>query len=252
MDQNLPKTEQIPDNHVHLDKVSLENGIKEMICNQSEVIIALEKAGTQIKIATNQIYKILSKSNHGRLIYSGAGTSARIGVQDGVELYPTFGWPKNRVKYIIAGGEKALLEPIENAEDDIILPVKLIKDLKLTKDDVVIGIAASGNTPFTVKVLKESRKLKTLTIAISNNPHGLIIQNSDYSIILDTGSEILVGSTRLKAGTAQKICLNIISTMLMAKLGKIKNGHMANMVTTNKKLRDRLKRMNTETRKRIV
>ena len=243
MDNNIPKTELIPDNHIHLDKVSLEHGINSIINDQSEVIIALQKATTQIEIVTNKIYQVLSRSNEGRLIYSGAGTSARIGVQDGVELYPTFGWPKNRTEFLIAGGTKALLEPVENAEDNIIIPQKLIMDLHLTKEDVIIGIAASGNTPFTNQILKESRKSKALTIAISNNPIGEIIKSAEYSIILDTGPEIVVGSTRLKAGTAQKICLNIISTMVMAKLGRIRYGQMSNMVTTNNKLKERLQRM---------
>ena len=243
MDNSIPKTELIPENHVHLDKVSIEHGIKSMIDNQSEVIIALENAITQIEIVTDNIYQVLSKSNKGRLIYSGAGTSARIGVQDGVELYPTFGWPKNRVDFLIAGGKKALLEPVENAEDNIIIPRQLIMNLNLTKEDIVIGIAASGNTPFTNQILKESRQYEALTIAISNNPIGEIIKNSDYSIVLDTGPEILVGSTRLKAGTAQKICLNIISTMVMAKLGRIRYGQMSNMVTTNNKLKKRLQRI---------
>ena len=116
-------------------------------------------------------------------------------------------------------------------------------NLNLTKEDIVIGIAASGNTPFTNQILKESRQYEALTIAISNNPIGEIIKNSDYSVVLDTGPEILVGSTRLKAGTAQKICLNIISTMVMAKLGRIKYGQMSNMVTTNNKLKKRLQRI---------
>jgi N-acetylmuramic acid 6-phosphate etherase len=175
----------------------------------------------------------------GRLIYVGAGTSGRIGIQDGVELFPTFNWPKNRLDYVIAGGNSAILTAVENAEDNIILAKDIVIEKKINSQDVVIGLAASGNTPFTCKVMEEANDKKALTIAISNNPNGKILKFGMVKIILDTKEEVIAGSTRLKAGTAQKICLNIISSMVMVKMGRVKNGIMCHMVPTNKKLRER-------------
>ncbi|MDC1209562.1 N-acetylmuramic acid 6-phosphate etherase, partial [Pseudomonadota bacterium] len=169
----------------------------------------------------------------------GAGTSGRIGIQDGVELYPTFNWPKDRLDYIIAGGVSAILNAVENAEDSILSAKDAVITKLINYTDVVIGLAASGNTPFTCKVLEEANNKKALTIAISNNPKGKILKFGDIKIVLNTKEEVIAGSTRLKAGTAQKICLNIISSMVMIKMGRVKNGFMNNMVPTNEKLRKR-------------
>ena len=125
----------------------------------------------------------------GRLIYVGAGTSGRIGVQDGVELFPTFNWPKRRLGFIIAGGNKAILNSVENAEDDVIQAQKAVSKKFLNSNDVVIGVAASGNTPFTCKVLEEAQKRGALTIAISNNPKGKLRDLGKWNIILDTQEE---------------------------------------------------------------
>ena len=194
-----------------------------------------------IENAIIQIHKHLVKNEKGRLIYVGAGTSGRIGVQDGVELYPTFNWPLERFDYIIAGGTKAITTAVENAEDDIDNAIYEVKRKLISSQDVVIGLAASGNTPFTCKVLEEALHRKALTIAISNNPNGKILDFSLIKIILDTKQEVVAGSTRLKAGTAQKICLNTISTLVMTKMGRVKNGYMNNLVATNQKLRERKK-----------
>ena len=180
----------------------------------------------------------------GRIIYAGAGTSARIGLQDGVELLPTFNWPKERVDFIIAGGNEAILNAVENAEDDMMEATKDTSKKLINSEDVVIGLAVSGNTPYTCKVLEESNKKGALTIAISNNPKGEILNFGQCQIILNTREEVISGSTRLKAGTAQKICLNIISSMVMAKMGRVKNGIMSHMVPTNEKLRQRKLRIN--------
>ena len=179
------------------------------------------------------------------MIYVGAGTSGRIGVQDGVELYPTFNWPKERLDFIIAGGIKSLLSSIENSEDDLKLAENDVKK-EISYEDVVIGLVASGNTPFTCKVLEKAKSTRSLTIAISNNPEGKILDFGDHKIILDTKEEIIAGSTRLKAGTSQKICLNIISSMVMIKMGRVKNGLMNKMVPTNEKLRIRKKIINSK------
>ena len=192
-----------------------------------------------IEIAIEKIYQHLILNPKGRLIYVGAGTSGRIGVQDGVELLPTFSWPKSRVDYIIAGGNSAVLNSVENAEDDILEATKIVLTKSINSEDVIIGLAASGNTPFTCKVLEEANKKNALTIAISNNPSGKLLEFGKCQIILETKEELIAGSTRLKAGTAQKICLNVISSIVMVKMGRVKNGKMSHMLPTNQKLRDR-------------
>jgi N-acetylmuramic acid 6-phosphate etherase len=164
-------------------------------------------------------------------------------VQDGVELFPTFNWPKERLDFIIAGGPNALLNAVENAEDDTHSAEKIVEDKFISHEDVVIGVAASGNTPFTCRVLERAKNQNALTISISNNSRGKILKYGNHKIILDTKAEVIAGSTRLKAGTAQKICLNIISSMVMVKMGRVKNGMMNEMVPTNEKLRLRKKKL---------
>ena len=150
------------------------------------------------------------------------------------------------MEFIIAGGIQALLKAVENAEDNINLAENIVAEKLICHEDVVIGLAASGNTPFTCKVLEKAKFNKALTVAISNNPKGKILKYGDHKIILNTKEEVIAGSTRLKAGTAQKICLNIISSMVMVKMGKVKNGIMNEMIPTNKKLRLRKKLINSK------
>ncbi len=243
MSQYKPKTELLYRKSKPIDHLSISESISLMIQEQKNASKEVKKAAKSIEIAIEAIYKYLIANPYGRLVYVGAGTSARIGVQDGVELFPTFNWPIERLEFIIAGGLPALLRAIENAEDNIAQAENIVTEKLITKDDVVIGLAASGNTPFTCKVLQKSKENNALTIAISNNPKGKILEYGDYKIILDTKEELIAGSTRLKAGTAQKICLNIISSMVMMKMGRVKNGIMNQMVPTNEKLRLR-KRLN--------
>ena len=164
-------------------------------------------------------------------------------MQDGVELYPTFGWPQERVNFLIAGGKEALLRPIENAEDEIRFSKQQLEKLKVNSDDVIIGIAASGNTPFTNNIIELSRKRGALTIGIANNPEGIILKTSELGIFLNTKGELIAGSTRLKAGTSQKICLNTISTFVMIKMKRVRDGQMTHLVATNQKLRERKNRI---------
>ena len=138
------------------------------------------------------------------MIYVGAGTSARIGVQDGVELFPTFNWPKSRLDFIIAGGNKAILNAVENAEDDIIQAKKAVLEKLINSQDVVIGLAASGNTPFTCKVLEEAKKRGALTIAISNNPKGKLLNFGKCNIILDTKEEVNFRINKIKSWYCSK------------------------------------------------
>ena len=228
----------------YIDKLKDKEALELIINNQYESFKALKKAIPDIITSVNEIYKRLKKSSSGRIVYVGAGSSGRIGDQDGVELYPTFGWDKNRLDYVIAGGEKALINSVEGAEDNEIDGKNQVSQKKITAEDVIIGIAASGSTPFTISFIKEARKRGALTIGISNNVNTSIQKFSEIGITLDTGAEVISGSTRLKAGTSQKICLNAISTMLMIKFKKVKNGQMVFMKDSNKKLKLRRKRIN--------
>ena len=239
MNKNIPKTECVFQKSKPIDELNIINGITLLIDEQKKAALEVKKVSKSIELAINKIYKHLIENPNGRLIYLGAGTSGRIGVQDGVELFPTFHWPKKRLDFIIAGGNKALLSAVENAEDNIVLAKDVVRRKLINSQDVVIGLAASGNTPFTCKVLEEAFKKGALTVAISNNPNGKLLKFGKCKIILDTKEELISGSTRLKAGTAQKICLNIISSMIMVKMGRVKNGIMSHMLPTNQKLRDR-------------
>jgi N-acetylmuramic acid 6-phosphate etherase len=239
MIRDISKTELLYKKSKPIDHLSLSNGIALMVSEQKDAARSVKNVTDSIELAINQIYDRLTLHNEGRLIYAGAGTSGRIGVQDGVELFPTFNWPISRLDFIIAGGNEAILKAVENAEDDVLAAEEVISKKFINSKDVVIGLAASGNTPFTCKVLEEADKKGALTIAISNNPDGYILKFGQSKIILDTQEEVISGSTRLKAGTAQKICLNIISSMVMTKMGRVKNGIMSHMIPTNEKLRNR-------------
>jgi N-acetylmuramic acid 6-phosphate etherase len=175
----------------------------------------------------------------GRLVYVGAGTSGRIGVQDGTELPPTFNWPDDKLVYLIAGGEGALLKAVENAEDSVEQGIAGIRNSGVGPTDVVIGVAASGRTPFTVAALEEARARGAQTIGISNNADAPILDVCSHPILADTGEEVVAGSTRMKAGTAQKVILNLLSTLVMVRLGRVYRGLMVHMRATNAKLRRR-------------
>jgi N-acetylmuramic acid 6-phosphate etherase len=175
----------------------------------------------------------------GRLVYVGAGTSGRIGVQDGAELPPTFNWPDERVVYLMAGGEGALLRAVENAEDSVEDGMTRIREAQVGPNDVVIGVAASGTTPFTVAALREATSLGAQTVGVSNNAGTPILAAATHPILVETGEEVVAGSTRMKAGTAQKIVLNLFSTLVMIRLGRVYRGLMVHMRATNAKLRRR-------------
>ena len=234
-------TELLYPSNMQIDEMSMVEAFKFMLNDQSKVISVINEVMDDIIKVIYEIIEHLKKNQSARLIYCGAGTSGRIAVQDGVELTPTFGWPKSQTEFLLAGGKKAFVESIEDAEDDTNLPKILIDKKDINSKDIVIGLAASGNTEFTNEILKFSSLRKALTIAISNNPNGLILNNAKYKIVLNTKEEVVAGSTRLKAGTAQKVCLNIISTLVMTQLGRVKKGMMINMIPKNKKLRQRAK-----------
>jgi len=239
----MSPTENLFSSSQTIDQLSLTEAVSTMIDSNNQAVKAVKTSAYVIEKGVVEIHDRLKKSKFGRLIYVGAGTSGRIGVQDGVELYPTFGWPQERVDFLIAGGKDALLRPIENAEDQTTKLTEKLNKLKVNYFDVIIGLAASGNTPYTNKIIELSRELGALTIGISNNPSGSILKSSEIGICLDTQGEVVAGSTRLKAATSQKICLNTISTLVMVKFKRVKNGQMTHLIATNEKLRERKKRI---------
>lgn len=179
----------------------------------------------------------------GRLIYLGAGTSGRLGVLDAVECVPTFGVEPSQVVGLIAGGEKAFVQAIEGAEDSMILGETDLKELALTENDYVIGIAASGRTPYVIGALDYAKRIGARTAAVSCNADAAISKHAELAVEVVTGPEVLTGSTRLKAGTAQKLVLNMISTASMIGVGKIYKNLMVDVKPTNEKLVERAKRI---------
>jgi N-acetylmuramic acid 6-phosphate etherase len=175
----------------------------------------------------------------GRLVYAGAGTSGRLAVQDGAELMPTFSWPEDRLLLLMAGGKDALLQSVEGAEDEVEHAARLVRQHGIGSEDVLIGVAASGTTPFTLSCLREAKARGALTIGIANNPGTPILEEADHPIWLDTGPEPIAGSTRMKAGTAQRIALNLLSSLLMILLGRVYDGLMVDVQAVNQKLKRR-------------
>jgi N-acetylmuramic acid 6-phosphate etherase len=218
-----------------------EEGLAAMLDNQFGAFMAVRQAIPALAAATTAAAERLRDS--GRLIYCGAGASGRLAVQDGVELHPTFGWPAERLTYLVAGGDQALIRSVEGAEDDAATAAGQAAALTLTWNDVVVAVAASGNTRYTNAIQQASRAAGALTVAMANNPGAPLLEGADQPVLLHTGPEFLAGSTRMTAGTAQKIALNLFSTRLMTELGRVYQGHMVDMVPSNAKLVDRAKRM---------
>ena len=242
--KNLSPTELLYPSKLQIDQLDTSSAFDLMLKDHAMIYQVLKSNKNEILKTIKYISSQLKKYKNSKLIYCGSGTSARIGVQDGVELYPTFGWPREKVDFIIAGREEALLRSVENSEDDIKQAKVIFNEKKVKKQDVVICIAASGNTLFTNEILNLCIIKGIKTIAICNNPKGDLLKKADFKILLDTKQEVIAGSTRLKAGTSQKLCLNIISSLVMTNLGNVKNGMMINLIPSNKKLRERLSRIN--------
>lgn len=175
----------------------------------------------------------------GRIFYLGAGTSGRLGVLDASEIPPTFGMPDTCVIGIIAGGEQALRRPVENAEDDSQKGWMELQDHHITNKDILIGIAASGTTPYVIGALQKAREHGILTASISSNPVSPLSSVADIPIEMIVGPEFITGSSRMKSGTGQKMILNMISTTVMIKLGRVKGNRMVNMQLSNRKLINR-------------
>ncbi len=239
MTEKTQTTESIPDASRWLDALDNDAAMAVMVDDQTAAIAAVKADLGNITAAAIAAYDRLKNGLSGRLFYAGAGTSIRIGVQDGVELTPTFGWPEDRIGFLIAGGNNALLRSVENAEDDDAAALIAVENAQLGADDVLIGLAASGNTPYTSAAIASARARGALTIGIANNAAAPLATLAEHSITLLTGAETLAGSTRMKAGTAQKICLNMMSTLIMVRMGRVQQGMMTAMRPTNAKLRQR-------------
>ena len=214
--------------------------LKTMLESQNNAFDAVKKDLKSIETAVSLATKKL-KNDSAKIVYVGAGTSGRIGILDGVELIPTFGWPENRIDFCFSGID--VKRASEGSEDNIELALNHFKKVNIRKDDVVLCLAASGSTIYTNTILEKSKSLGALTISFSNNKKSKLLVSSDVSIYLNTGHEFLAGSTRLSAGTSQKIALNLFSTCLMIRLNKVYKGFMVDMKATNAKLRRRAEKM---------
>lgn len=235
-----------PSRHRHLEQQSIPDLLKGINEEDRTVAESVEKVIPRLTVFIEAAAdKMLAG---GRLFYIGAGTSGRLGIVDASECPPTFGVPYGLVVGIIAGGEKAITQSVEHAEDD---PDQGWKDLQAhnpTEKDILIGIAASGTTPYVVGALRKAREIGMLTASISCNPDSPVSLAAEHPIEVVVGPEFVTGSTRMKSGTAQKLVLNMISTSLMIQLGRVEDNRMVNMQLVNDKLLDRGTRMLMERR----
>ena len=208
--------------------------VEAMIEGQFTAVAAVQAARGALVGAALAAEASLRKG--GRLVYAGAGTSGRLAVQDGAELIPTFGWPQDRLLLLMAGGKDALLRSVEGAEDAVDQAVRLVQQHEIGVNDVLIAVAASGTTPFTLSCLREARRRGALTIGVANNRDTPILEEADYPIWLETGAEPIAGSTRMKAGTAQRITLNVFSSVVLILLARVYDGLMVDVQAVNQKL----------------
>ena len=225
----------------NLDQMSVGEALHVMNQEDKKVALVVEEKLPQIEQVINAT--IESFNNGGRLIYLGAGTSGRLGVLDAAECVPTFGIDPEMVVGLIAGGEQAMTIAVEGAEDDLNLGKKDLINLKLTPNDMVIGIAASGRTPYVIGALDYAGEIGAKTASIACNSNAEISLHANFPVEVDCGAEFLTGSTRLKAGTAQKFILNMISTLSMVGIGKVYDNLMVDVKATNEKLVERSKRI---------
>jgi len=237
-------TEQISPRYVELDSWPAAEMITAMYEGQLAAAAAVRGALGAIAAAVEDAVPALQRG--GRIVYAGAGTSGRIGVQDGAELSPTYDWPAERLVFAMAGGLDALVRSVEGAEDNETAGARAMTDAKIGSDDVVIGTAASGTTPFTIGALRAANAAGAVTIAVANNPAAPLFNVARHRILADTGSEVVAGSTRMNSGTAQKIVLNLFSTAVMVKMGRVYRGLMVDMRARNAKLRRRAEVMVSE------
>lgn len=225
----------------NLEEKPVRELLEDMNQEDQKVALAVQKVIPQVEKLVLQIVPRMKKG--GRIFYMGAGTSGRLGVLDASEVPPTFGMPPTWVIGLIAGGDKALRSPVENAEDDVARGWQELVEYQVNENDTIIGIAASGTTPYVIGALKAAREHGILTACITSNPDTPMAAEADISIEVIVGPEFITGSSRMKSGTAQKMVLNMISTSIMIQLGRIKGNKMVHMQLSNQKLVDRGARM---------
>ena len=233
-------TEQ-PSLYDDLDKKSVKEILEDINTEDHKVADAVQKAIPQIEKLVTLIIPRVKKG--GRIFYMGAGTSGRLGVLDASEIPPTFGMPPTVVIGLIAGGDTALRNPVENAEDDMSRGWEELLQHHINSEDTVIGIAASGTTPYVIGAMRTAREHGILTGCITSNPNSPMATEADVPIEVIVGPEYVTGSSRMKSGTAQKMILNMISTTIMIELGRVQGNKMVNMQLSNQKLIDRGTRM---------
>jgi len=239
LDLNLLDTEGINENSMEIDAMSTLDILKTINEEDKKVALTIEEVLPEIERAIEAIYSKVK--NEGRIVYIGAGTSGRLGVLDASECPPTFGVEPTMVTGVIAGGIKALYSAIEGAEDDVDLAICDLKAISFSENDVLVGLAASGRTPYVLRALEYANDLGSVTVSISCVRQAAISAVAKFPIEAVVGSEIVTGSTRMKAGTAQKLILNMISTTVMIKLGKVYGNLMVDVKATNEKLKIRAK-----------
>lgn len=227
-----------------LEKKSVGEILHDINTEDKKVALAVEKAIPQIEKLVEQIVPRMRQG--GRIFYMGAGTSGRLGVLDASEIPPTFGMDPSWVIGLIAGGDTALRNPVENAEDDTEQGWKDLEKFNINSKDTVIGIAASGTTPYVIGALKACREHGILTAAITSNPDAPVSEAADIAIEMIVGPEYVTGSSRMKSGTGQKMICSMITTSVMIKMGRVKGNKMVNMQLSNAKLVDRGTRMLVE------
>lgn len=238
-------TEDVSARFVDLDAWPTADAVEALWDGQMAAVAAVRPALPAIAAAADAAATALRREGGaaddrpGRLVYVGAGTSGRVAVQDGAELPPTYDWPDDRLVFLMAGGARALLASAEGAEDDAEDGRERIVEAGIGPDDVVIGVAASGTTRFTVAAVEEATRRGAVTVGVACNPGAPLLAAARHPILADTGPEAVAGSTRMKAGTAQKVILNLLSTAVMLRLGRIYRGLMVDMRPANDKLRRR-------------
>ena len=230
-------TEQRNPNSMHVDSLSALEIVQLMNEEDKQVPLAIEKCLPQIAQAVECIVAAFQQG--GRLVYIGAGTSGRLGVLDASECPPTFGVSPEMVKGIIAGGERALRHPIEGAEDSKAQAVVDLQTIQFSSKDVLVGIAASGRTPYVIGALEYAKSLGSVTVSIASNPNSAMANIVDIAIDTVVGAEVLTGSSRLKSGTAQKLVLNMLTTASMILMGKCYQNLMVDVQASNEKLKAR-------------
>lgn len=241
IDLSILTTERRNTETFNLDQMSVHEALSKMNQEDQGVATSVSLALPEIEAVTTAA--IAAFNQGGRLIYMGAGTSGRLGVLDAAECVPTFGVPATQVIGLIAGGDKAMTVAVEGAEDSLTLGKQDLIDLALTANDLVVGIAASGRTPYVIGGLDYAKSVGATTASLSCNLNAEISDHAEIAIEVDCGPEFLTGSTRLKSGTAQKLILNMISTISMIGIGKVYHNLMVDVKPTNKKLVERSKRI---------